>query len=885
MARVLYSVFSNLYQIVPGKLDMFFQNISNALLENGNDVFQLVVNEIPGYPKENKKVEAEVVEKIKAFKPDLILSPNHDIPLSVLNGTDCPIIAYTADSPAYFKNREYIKTHPERYFFMHGGWDNIFPQLIKEDFDIPLDRNFFTGHMTAVRARKMPIKRNIGFIGFVGWPQPGVDNLLATRLLESGNQEAFDKLIREYENLDIRSPEYCQIKTANIRAQVLDAISDLGLECFGIPNNFIRVAAASWNVVKCFKFRPVLTLQDTEEVLNSSLISPNLYNWQAPIGLSWRVADVMASNACLISPPKPDLKKLSPYVEIPTYESPAECRELCQKLLKDEAWRKDIVKGCQRAINEKCRPVHLLKKISKHLGINLINRGEAAAEHLNIIYKYSQKVAAGTPVAASTSVKVSAPKCVIKRNGYPKNPFKRLPLKLYYKVWKHFKKKLLENGVLEIPESSTDVLVKTSDAEHLFKRKRIRLCYKIWKHCNKTLMNKKVLSVSLIVPPVQPKPVSPVQPKPILPAPQFLSVPWKMPRQSFDRMICLSGFGFSGSGAVADILSEFNNVTVCSYADPDGSLRKNTAENSLEIDLLRHAGGLFSLEQAFTTRNIFLRDVALKRFIEFCEFLFANIKGVYNDEFMRLSMEFAESLVMFKFPGRGFELALHTENRGVMYPLTYGNLMYPFVGLPNKQRYIYYLKDLDVHQFRSLAKKYLKQFLRLVPSKSCLLMDQITGDLCCDIERYQEYLGPVKSIAVYRDPRDVYATIFNHNAGFIPRDVNEFCEWYRYNLSPYFTCKHPDFLLMKFEDLVLKYNESLRKICKFANLNINSHTDKYKAFSPEISSKNILLYKKFPDQWQISEIERNLKEFCYYPEKENISKRSFRLLNEEKKNG
>lgn len=391
-------------------MDPFFQNIVDALKDNGNDVFLLRMD----LEWKNDCFSKKQLEKVLKFNPDLIITPNHDVPLALLEKTDCPVIAYTADSPAYFRNQDYIRKNTERYFFMHGGWENIFPEILKRDFGIKEEQNFFAGHMTAVKAKECEIKRNIGFIGFIGW---GNRYLNVFKKKFKDNQTFHDE-IQKAEDAGINSIPFTQVKTSNIRIKTLDALVDLGLECFGIPDNFLDCGAYSWELMKTFNFTPVVTTQTTEEILNSSLISPNLYNYQAPLGLSWRIADVMASNACLISPPKPDLKRISPYIDIPTYESPAECRELCQKLLKDEAWRKDIVAGCQKAINDlELRPVCLLKIIQRELGISLVG-GTGKNGQLTDIFVSTQKV--------SVSLKY----------------------KLYYKVWKHLNKQLKKKEII-----------------------------------------------------------------------------------------------------------------------------------------------------------------------------------------------------------------------------------------------------------------------------------------------------------------------------------------------------------------------------------------------------------------------------------------------------
>ncbi|MDD4519434.1 MAG: hypothetical protein PHI50_00920 [Alphaproteobacteria bacterium] len=425
MTKILFSVLSNITSRKKGTLDSFFQNFVDSLTQNGNEVFLFLSNDYIKVSKNNVACylynKENLIEKVNHFKADLIITPNHEIPLDILENTSCPILVYTADSPAYFRHKDYLKKNKERYFFMHGGWNNIFPALLKEIYDIKEERNFYIGHTTNVQADpNATIKRNIGFIG---WPGIAVNTLI-----HSKTQEEFIHTINEMEKQGINSIAYTQIKTSNIRIKVLDAIQDLGLEVFGIPNNFIPCGGYSWELMKCFNFKQVLTTKENEEILNSSLISPNLYNYQAPNGLSWRVSDVMASNAALISPPKDDFKRLSPYIDIPTYETPAECRDLCQKLLKDTIWRKELVEGSQKAINEFCRPIHTLEKIEKFMNVKLVN----SAVKQGKITSYRSKCLKHLETNISKDL----------------SKFQQKKYKIYYKIWKHFNKQLKKKGFI-----------------------------------------------------------------------------------------------------------------------------------------------------------------------------------------------------------------------------------------------------------------------------------------------------------------------------------------------------------------------------------------------------------------------------------------------------
>ena len=93
-------------------------------------------------------------------------------------------------------------------------------------------------------------------------------------------------------------------------------------------------------------------------------------------------------------------------------------------------------------------------------------------------------------------------------------------------------------------------------------------------------------------------------------------LPHREELSSSSRIVCLTGLGHSGSGAVADLLSEYDEVQVMSHVDTNGSLRNASTE---EFDLLCGAGGLFSLEEAFVTRNERVRDLAVKLFLRFVD--------------------------------------------------------------------------------------------------------------------------------------------------------------------------------------------------------------------------------------------------------------------------
>ena len=65
--------------------------------------------------------------------------------------------------------------------------------------------------------------------------------------------------------------------------------------------------------------------------------------------------------------------------------------------------------------------------------------------------------------------------------------------------------------------------------------------------------------------------------------------PCGSPQKNYEHLVCITGFGNSGSGTVIDYLSEFNNTTVFGGYDLDsgGPESKASYSKSIEIDFLR----------------------------------------------------------------------------------------------------------------------------------------------------------------------------------------------------------------------------------------------------------------------------------------------------------
>lgn len=124
-------------------------------------------------------------------------------------------------------------------------------------------------------------------------------------------------------------------------------------------------------VAMCYNPQLTVSLKENEEFYNSARISLNTKHIQAQNGFSFRVCDIMASNACLVTEYCEDLKTLFPKVPLPMFTSEAELREQCLRLLKNENLRREIVLASQEAIENGHRFRHVLKSIEEFTGLNL----------------------------------------------------------------------------------------------------------------------------------------------------------------------------------------------------------------------------------------------------------------------------------------------------------------------------------------------------------------------------------------------------------------------------------------------------------------------------------------------------------------------------------
>lgn len=407
MAKIIFSTASGIANAT--KLPCFYEGFVRALARNGNQVMLMVTNDFLRSPfskgdlKNNinsKKLEEDIIK----FNPDLVISANGSLYDRIANIVDCPIVIYGVDSPELFSNKEFIKKNTSRFDLLMASSDFI--KTSSECFGYNAKSLNLMHFATDFISEDKVQNTNISFIGTdFGFSTSRISELIkespkTREILRSfflkidrsylNNVEILSKTF--YEDKDINTIisfcDFLNILSSNVRIEVLSSISDLGLGLYG-SSSWADLSNVSINLSLSYDSAEISSLKENQDIYNSSKISINISHVQAGSALPWRARDIMASNSVLLSDNRSDLKKeFGKYVDIPTYNNAYEARVLCDKLLKDDIWRKEIVQNSQIAIDAEHRFEHRFKFMQDLYGIKLLSDNESGGYSRVNVSKY-----------------------------------------------------------------------------------------------------------------------------------------------------------------------------------------------------------------------------------------------------------------------------------------------------------------------------------------------------------------------------------------------------------------------------------------------------------------------------------------------------------------
>jgi len=314
----------------------------------------------------------KIEDRIINFKPNLIISFNNVSSEKIYQDTNCPIFILESDFYDYFPNKELIKKYQDKIYI--GIFSKYrFKLWYKTLSFLPREKFVYFKNSTSLTTSSGQVQNiNISIIATVLGLNP--KNAVVQSLVRNyGNFEATAKtahiIKKAYRDLNlVDTQDYAFLNSSAIdlfhyisylkRPYLLNNLADLGLTVSGKFYDLKHIFSGLPDFALCLNPEEVITKQANEDFYNRSKISINAHfahniDNEEVSGYSWRVCDIMATNACLVSTNCRAIKEdFGKWVDIPMFSDRHSVYELCKKLLEDDQWRSDISLRSQAAIIE-----------------------------------------------------------------------------------------------------------------------------------------------------------------------------------------------------------------------------------------------------------------------------------------------------------------------------------------------------------------------------------------------------------------------------------------------------------------------------------------------------------------------------------------------------
>lgn len=332
-------------------------------------------------------------------------------------------------------------------------------------------------------------------------------------------------------------------------------------------------------------------------------------------------------------------------------------------------------------------------------------------------------------------------------------------------------------------------------------------------------------------------------------------------------IVSVSGFGWSGSGAVFDLLKEYDDLKIAFDKGTD-----------TEFGILADIDGLRDLEYHLCERCCRISSyVAILRFRNLVDSYarYMKVEKVFNGKFKTLSYEYIESLIDFEFKGSTYYELFNASP----LVLKYNSFVNRYLG-NRYARKIFgtFFERIQVNLKSDIRVSYKPEcFLEKTRGYLTNLFNTLYGENRLPLVfdqmippdnplTYMRYIDNPKCIIVRRDPRDTYllAKCKYKNDVFIPTDdVNSFISFYKKVVEQSMIQNSDQVLSIHFEDLIYEYDKTVCDIENF--LGVSIHSGKGKCFKPEVSICNTQLFNKWKEYEEDIRIIENALPDSLYP--------------------
>lgn len=316
-------------------------------------------------------------------------------------------------------------------------------------------------------------------------------------------------------------------------------------------------------------------------------------------------------------------------------------------------------------------------------------------------------------------------------------------------------------------------------------------------------------------------------------------------------LVSVSGYNFTGSGAVFDLLKEYEDVSVFSES---------------EIAFVYLPDGLIDLDYHVNQSASYLNgDVAVHRFWNLCKR--CGMPKAYREQFLAITKEYLSEIAGISW--QGYSAFDETRLTGASYvswriKRWYSIIIYHFFKRSSSacSRTMYLAHHSE--DFSKATEKYLDRIAGLGASNGhdISVFNQFFS--ASQPELSMKYAKDAKTIVVERDPRDVFilGKRKRETSCYPYDDVKSYVEYFKACQGNADKEQSERVLRIQFEDLIYHYDNTVQEIEDF--LGIKKHVRKKQYFKPEVSVNNTQLKERFPQmQGDIDYIERALKDDLY----------------------
>ncbi len=322
--------------------------------------------------------------------------------------------------------------------------------------------------------------------------------------------------------------------------------------------------------------------------------------------------------------------------------------------------------------------------------------------------------------------------------------------------------------------------------------------------------------------------------------------------------VVVSGYYYTGSSAVVDLLKEYNGAY----------------EPRAEFRLIKDPYGLIDLRYNLVERwDPLNSDNSIKDFLWLTNHLNAqnsllsltygygySSEEVFGKRFMEETVEFVNRITDFKYEGSWFftQFKQTKAERIKEKALKLCRV--------NPKHYMFF-SNCSANEFDEYASIYLENIFGLNEHKndSFAIIDQ--GLPAQNPDYINNFFKNAKMIIVDRDPRDVYVDMLDEGVQLIgdtlkkTHDTSVFIKWYKsYHKNQKNLCDNV--IRVNFEDVVLNYKKTVDLIEGFLDLDSKNHIRPNTCLLPEVSKNNIGRYKNILTKKEINELQE-LKDFFW----------------------